>query len=355
MPPLPSLPAAPDWPPRDAAIAGAAAAAMADGSWGRYEGRHGELLREALTGRFQRQHVRLCSSGTIAVELALRAMRVEGGEVLLAGYDFPGNFRAVEQAGAEVALAELPPGRYTLSLEQVEEAAGERTRAVVVSHLHGQLAPMAELRQWADRRGVLLLEDVCQAPGAQIDGRPAGAWGHAATLSFGGSKLLTAGRGGAVLTDDATLAQRMTVFCERGNDAFPLSELQAAVLLPQLQQLDDRNAQRRRGAERLASLLQQCGGPQLLADDTGAVFRAAWRWPQGRDEQVQLARQAGAPVGAGFRGFYRRSRCRRPAEMLQCRRAAEQTALLHHAALLGDDPYLEQLAQCLAACQTFDR
>src|SRR5204862_924383 len=134
-------------------------------------------------------------------------------------------------------LVDVQPGTACLDGEQLADACHERTRAVIVSHLHGELAPMADIRAFADCSGLLLIEDACQAPGAMIEGRPAGTWGDVGVLSFGGSKLLSAGRGGALLTRSAEFIQRAKVYCEQGNHAFPLSELQAAVLIPQLAKL----------------------------------------------------------------------------------------------------------------------
>src|SRR5436853_127214 len=77
-------------------------------------------------------------------------------------------------------------------------------------------------------RNIRLIEDAAQMPGATVAGRPAGSWGDVGILSFGGSKLVTAGRGGAVLTSQPDIAQRIRLYTQRGNDAYPLSELQAA-------------------------------------------------------------------------------------------------------------------------------
>src|SRR5688572_14356506 len=85
------------WPVRDEAVRDALVRAWADGSWGRYHGPHCEQLRGELSALHHVEHVTLCSSGTVAVELALRGLKVGADdEVILAGYDFPGNFRAIE-------------------------------------------------------------------------------------------------------------------------------------------------------------------------------------------------------------------------------------------------------------------
>jgi dTDP-4-amino-4,6-dideoxygalactose transaminase len=145
------------------------------------------------------RHAWLGSSGTIAVELALRGLKVAAGdEVILAAYDFPGNFRAIEAIGARPMLVDLAPGTWTLDVDHVEAAISPVTKAIVVSHLHGSLADMQRLCELANERGLTIVEDACQVPGASISGRPTGSWGDCGILSFGGSKLLTAGRGGAI-------------------------------------------------------------------------------------------------------------------------------------------------------------
>src|SRR5262249_4920495 len=149
-------------------------------------------------------------------------------------YDFPGNFRAIEAIGARPVLVDLAAGAWTLDVEQVLAAISSQTKAIIVSHLHGSLADMRRLREIADERGLAVVEDACQVPGARVEGKAAGSWGDCGVFSFGGSKLLTAGRGGAVVTNRDEVVQRIKIYCERGNDAFPMSELQAAVLEPQI-------------------------------------------------------------------------------------------------------------------------
>src|SRR4051812_41645727 len=86
----------PSWAPPNDAVKSALEVAYADGSWGRYHGPHCERLKQLLSELCSSQHVWLCSSGTIAVELALRGLKIgPGDEVILAAYDFPGNFRAI--------------------------------------------------------------------------------------------------------------------------------------------------------------------------------------------------------------------------------------------------------------------
>src|SRR5206468_10643524 len=139
----------------------------------------------------------------------------------------------------------------------LEAAIGPQTKAVIGSHLHGGIVPMREVMAIARRHGIGVVEDAAQAPGAVVQGQPAGTWGDVGTLSFGGSKLLTAGRGGALLFRDAQLFQRAKLWLHRGLQQWaPLSELQAAALRPQLRKLREATARRR---ENVRYLLRRLG------------------------------------------------------------------------------------------------
>ena len=335
--------------------------AYADGSWGRYHGPHSLKLTEALAQTFCVEHVALCCSGTFAVELALRGLKVgPGDEVILAGYDFPGNFRAIEAVGALPVLADVDPENWNLATDKLPAACSEKTRAVLVSHLHGGLAPMREITAFAAERGLAVVEDACQAPGAVIEGRPAGSWGDVGVLSFGGSKLLTAGRGGAILTRHADVRQRTKIFCEQGNHAFPLSELQAAVLLPQLAKLTARNLRRLAAVERLWKVLAGTPGLRPLVNRVERAQPAYYKvgmqyFPeelggQPRDALIAAVQAAGVALDAGFRGFALRSprRCRIAGELPESRRAAVSGLVLHHPLLLEPNELIDRAATAIA-------
>ncbi|MCA9270789.1 MAG: aminotransferase class V-fold PLP-dependent enzyme, partial [Planctomycetales bacterium] len=191
----------PDWPPADENVRENLLAAYREGAWGKYRGEYVPRLESLVAQRHETPLALACCSGTIAVELALRGLRIgPADEVLLAGYDFAGNFRAIEAVGATPVLVDLEPGTWTMDPQQAADAIGPATKAMIVSHLHSSVAPMRELVDLARQRGLRVVEDACQAQGAIVQGRPAGAWGDVGVWSFGGSKLLSAGRGGAIFT-----------------------------------------------------------------------------------------------------------------------------------------------------------
>src|SRR6476620_2067681 len=105
----------PQWPRPDVDIRAALESAYSEGTWGRYHGPHCDRLKSLLAELCGVSFAWLCSSGTIDVELALRGLKIgDGDEVILAAYDFPGNFRAIEAVGARPVLVDLAPGSWTL-------------------------------------------------------------------------------------------------------------------------------------------------------------------------------------------------------------------------------------------------
>ena len=185
----------PEWPVPDPDVADALRKAYESGSWGKYHGGNVERLEEQLAKYHDVPFALTCGSGTFAVEAALRSLKVgPGDEVILAAYDYPGNFHAVHAVGAMPVLVDVEAANWNLAPEQLAHAINPKTRAIIASHLHGGVVPVREVCDFATAHGLLVVEDAAQAPGAIVQGRRAGTWGDVGILSFGGSKLLTAGR-----------------------------------------------------------------------------------------------------------------------------------------------------------------
>jgi dTDP-4-amino-4,6-dideoxygalactose transaminase len=346
----------PDWPPPDDAVLQALRDAHADGSWGKYAGGRVERLERRLAEMHGVEFALTCGSGTFAVELALRALKVgEGDEVVLAAYDYPGNFLSVHAVGALPVLVDVASHNWNLAVEHLAAAFTPATRAVIVSHLHGGLVPMRRVMEIAGAAGVGVIEDAAQAVGAIVGGRPAGSWGDVGVLSFGGSKLLTAGRGGAILTRRADVHQRARVALHRGNVVCPLSELQAAVLQPQLDQLPTRHKHRLRNVRLLADLLKHVAGLRLFQNQTEeaepAYYKAGFQFDAeafGLPRQwfVAAMRAEGVAVDEGFRALHvgrSPARLRRAGPLAEGERAHAGAVVLHHPILLGTSEDMEQI------------
>ena len=351
-------PQPPAWPLLDEAVEAALRRAFADGSWGKYPGSNCRELADRLAALHECEQVVLTCSGTAAVELALHGLNVgTDDEVILSAYDFEGNFKNVLTVGAKPVLVDVDARSGQLDVSQLEAARSPRTKAIIVSHLHGGVVVMPDVRMFADQHGIAVIEDACQMPGATVQGRVAGTWGDVGVLSFGGSKLLTAGRGGALVTRDSGIAQRIRVHTQRGNDAYPLSELQAAVLVPQLDRLAERNQLRTENVSRLLALLSDVAGLRCFVEAAGSgdPRRAQSRetlpgfyklgfWFDAvalgcsRDDFAGSMRSKGIALDPGFRALHRthaRGRFRAVNDLPNATRADESILVLHHPVLLG--------------------
>lgn len=204
------------------------------------------------------------ANGTDAIELILRALGIgQGWKVVVPSMTAAASAAGVRRAGAEVVLADCEPDTLNLSPASLEalltSPAGRGVKAALVVHLYGQTADWAGLQRVADAHNIVLLEDAAQAHGAMRHGRMAGTLGKAAAFSFYPTKNLGAlGDGGAVVTSDAALAQRVRELREYGwrqrhiSDETGvnsrLDEVQAAVLRVKLTTLSDQIAERRKMA-----------------------------------------------------------------------------------------------------------
>lgn len=351
----------PVWPHRTPETDAVLLALRDSGDWGRYHGPHAGALIASLTEDLQREHAQLCASGTAAVELALRGLAVgPGDEVILSAYDFKSNFTNIVLLGAVPVLVDCRADNAQLDVTAVEAACTDKTKAIIASHLQGGLVDMPALREIADRRGFSIVEDACQSPGAVVSGRPAGAWGDVTTLSFGGSKLVTAGRGGAVLTSRPEIAQRIKLYNQRGNEAYPLSEMQAALLMPQWKQLQRDNEIRTRTVSEITTqlagqanentaspLIPLCASDIEAGSNSPANFPAFYKlgfWYDApaleglpRNRFCRAMRAEGIAIDPGFAGLHlihARSRFRASGPLTNATRACSQVVMLHHPLLL---------------------
>ncbi len=304
----------PAWPFPDMDVIDAIQSTHADSSWGQYHGPHVERLESALAAFHQTPFVLTCASGTLAVETALRSLKVGAGdEVIQAAYDYEPNFLTIHAVGATPVLVDLAANNANLDPDMLEDAITTQTRAILVSHLHGGVIPMSRVMEIAQRHGLPVVEDAAQATGALIEGRRAGSWGQIGVLSFGGSKLLSSGRGGALLIHRPEILQRARLFLSRGIQQWAaLSELQGAVLLPQLAKLSERNDTRLRRVNDLATLIAEIPGIRLLENRVPcepAFYKVGFRYDAkafglSRDLFVKAMRAEGIAFDAGFRALH---------------------------------------------------
>src|SRR5499433_4159276 len=165
-------------------------------------------FEKAFAARVGVRHAIAVSSGTDALLVALMALGIgPGDEVITSPFTFFASAGEVARLGARTVFVDIDPGTFNLDASGLEAAITPRTKVIQPVHLYGQCAEMDAILEIADRRGIVVLEDACQAIGAAHRGRPAGSMGKLAAFSFYPTKNLgAAGDAGAVTTDDDALA-----------------------------------------------------------------------------------------------------------------------------------------------------
>jgi dTDP-4-amino-4,6-dideoxygalactose transaminase len=230
----------------------------------RVVGRSAFILGPELES-FEREFAAYCgategigvASGTDALHLALWACGIGAGdEVITVSHSFIATALAIRFLGADPVFVDIDPVTYTMNVAEVEKAISPRTKAILPVHLYGQTADMAPLADIAKRHHLYLIEDACQAHGAEYRGSKAGALGDIGCFSFYPSKNLGAlGDGGMVVTSNRMLADRVRLLRNYGQREkyyhsmtgvnSRLDELQAAFLRIKLPHLDAWNERRR--------------------------------------------------------------------------------------------------------------
>lgn len=295
----------PSWPVWDEREVEALRAVVESGSWGgfpspnRYAAEFADAFADYQTARFG-----VCTaSGTAALEVALKAAGVRAGdEVIMPALTFVATAAAALYLGAVPVFVDVDPDTWCIDPAAAERAVTERTKAVVPVHLGSRMADMDAIAELARRHGLRVIEDCAHMHGGFWRERGAGSLGDLGCFSFQSSKLMTAGEGGIVITNDEELATLCHAYVDCGRlrpgDQPPksqgifgwnyrMTEFQAAVLLVQLQRLPEQTRVREANKRRLTERLAQIEGVGTLR----------------MDERVTQ------PSGYGFYFKYRADRC----------------------------------------------
>lgn len=252
-----------------------------------------------------------CANGTDALHLALRALDVgPGDEVIVPAMTFIATALAVSLCGATPVLVDVEPTTALIDPALIEAAITDKTKAIIPVHLFGQCADMAAIQKIADKHGLKVVEDAAQAHGALFsDGTRAGTKGDYGCFSFYPGKNLGAyGDGGAVVTGDDGLAERLKCFRNLGSLKKHFHEVvgmnsrldtvQAAFLSVKLPHLDQWNDARRRHAAAYNEALADIPGLTLTQYDSGTVFHLYVIRVENRDAVLKDLNDAG--IGAGI-------------------------------------------------------
>ncbi len=294
------------------------------GKWGSLAGTKVKEFEQKFAA-YQQARFGVCvNSGTTALRLALMASGVESGqEVLVPNYTFIASATAVLEAGAVPVFVDVEPDTYNMDADGLAAHLSPRTAALMPVHFAGRPANMDKIMAFAKKHGLKVIEDACQAWGAEWDGRRVGAIGDAGAFSFQSSKNINAGEGGIITTNDPEVEKmgRAHSNCGRCTDGewyehfyyggnSRMTEFQAAVLLAQLGRFDELQAIRHENATYLDEQLGQIPGVEPLANPPKATRQShhlyIFRYrkeefngaPKGRF--IEALRKEGIPCSPGY-------------------------------------------------------
>jgi dTDP-4-amino-4,6-dideoxygalactose transaminase len=259
------------------------------GQWGMLSGTKVHAFERAFADYQQARHGICVVNGTAALEIAMRAIDLApGDEVITTPYTFVATVNAALAVGAVPILVDVTPDTFCIDVEQIQGAIGPRTKAILPVHIGGHPADMDAILDIAQRHGLWVVEDACQAWGAEWRGRRVGALGDLGTFSFQASKNITAGEGGIILTNDDQLENKVWSLHNVGRRKgglwyehvrmgwnYRLTEWQGALLLAQLERADQLAERRHRSATYLSMALEDVPGIHPIQVDA-RVSRHAW-------------------------------------------------------------------------------
>ena len=278
--------------------------------------RSGQLSRGPMVDRFEAAlaervgspYVAAVSSGTAGLHLCMRLAGIgPGDEVVTTPFSFVASANCALYEGATPVFADIDPQTLNLDPAAVEAAITPRTKAIVAVHIFGYPAELAELEAIAARHALALVEDACQALGAEYRGRPVGSSGHPAVFAFYPNKQMTTGEGGAVaVAEEEEWALLKSLSNQGRSDSgdwlthtrlgynYRLDDVSAALGLAQLERLDEILAARGRVAQRYGELLGSVDGVEPPHPDD-VDHRRSWfvyvvRLARGIDRDRVMAR-----------------------------------------------------------------
>jgi perosamine synthetase len=282
----------------------------------------GQLAQGPVVEAFEREFAEWCgvrhaiavNSGTAALHLVMLAHGLhEGDELITSPFTFVASANAALFAGGRPVFVDIEQETYCLDPSRVEAAITPRTRAIMPVDIYGHPSDIPALREIADRHGLVLIEDACQAHGAAIGGRKAGGLGVSATFSFYPTKNMTTAEGGMVTTDDAGVASQVASTRQHGaahryhhevlGYNFRMTDIAAAIGREQLKKLDRFNEVRRKNATILDEGL--AGTPGLVLPRERPGYRHVYhqytvRVESNRDRFQQRLRELGVGTAVHY-------------------------------------------------------
>jgi perosamine synthetase len=292
-----------------------------DTGWISSEGSFVQKFEEQFAARIGRKHGVAVANGSVALDAAVVALGIGAGdEVIMPTFTIISCAAAVVRAGAVPVVVDCDPVTWNMDVAQVEACITSRTKAIMVVHIFGLPVDMNPLLTLAHKYGLQVIEDAAEMHGQTYRGRPCGSFGDISTFSFYPNKHITTGEGGMIMTDDPALAERcrsLRNLCFKPEQRFVhdelgwnfrMTNLQAALGVAQLEQLDKFVQIKRRMGARYTSLLADMPGIQLPLAQTDYAENIYWVYGLVLDDEVPFdakeAMQRLGKRGIGTRPFF---------------------------------------------------
>lgn len=203
-----------------------------------------------LTGR---KHAIACSSGTAGLHLAMMGFGIgPGDEVLVPSYTFVASVNCILFVGATPVFVDCNTDDYSICIDDAKKKITNKTKAIVTVDVFGHPSKLDKLEELCKKHNLKLVDDSCEAIGAELNGKPVGSFGDIASFAFYPNKQITTGEGGMIVTDDDLLATKMRALMNQGRGSmgqwlshiylgynFRMSEVQAAIGVEQVKRLDE--------------------------------------------------------------------------------------------------------------------
>ena len=259
-----------------------------DTGWISSEGPFVQRLEEEMSQRAGRKFGVAVTNGSAALDVAVAALGLgPGDEVILPTFTIISCAASIVRAGATPVVVDCDADTWNMTAEHVEEKITARTRAIMVVHIYGLPVDMDPIVTVAEKHGLKIIEDAAEMHGQTYKGKPCGSFGDISTFSFYPNKLVTTGEGGMVLTDDPVLAEKcrsLRNLCfqkkrfvhEELGWNFRMSNLQAALGVAQLENLDDFVERKRRMGRRYSEMLSDISWLQLPLATTDYAKNIYW-------------------------------------------------------------------------------
>jgi len=377
----------PKWPKSDEREATLINEVLESGNWWRVTGEKVKKF-EKYFSKFQNTEYCLgVTSGTHAIELSLASLGIgKGDEVVLPAFTYISTGSAVVCSNATPVLVDVDEETFCISPDAFEAAITAKTKAVIAVHMAGNACDMERICEIANKYGIKVIEDSAHGHGGEYKGRRLGSIGNVGIFSFQNGKLMTCGEGGAIVTNDNVIYENAYLRHGVGrplNDSgynhnvlgstSRMSEFHAAILLAQMERVDDMNKLREKNAVYLDRLLSDIDGviPQKRSKGTTIFTHYMYMFyfdsskfnGMTRNEFVEVLRAEGIPANIAFpvvsdTKLFREQNFDRRIDNYKCnadlsfaRKIANEVICMPHCVLEGDESDLEDIRGAILKIQ----